>query len=254
MKLFVLFSFVLVLFVGSASAGGVLHVFSAASLTDLLSNLSFKFEKKFQIKVHNVFASSSVLARQIKEGAPANIFISANQAWMDDLELGGFLREGSRYNLLKNNLVLITQREHRFYFSWKKIELLSSILKNNRIAIGDPSHVPAGIYAKTSFKKMGVWDDINSHVIRARNVRLARTYVENGEALIGVVYKSDILGRDKIKLVSQFPIDSHPPILYPIAIIKNKSTNLEKKFLEFLRLKVTRDTIKQFGFMIPLSD
>lgn len=167
-------------------------VFAAASMTDALDVIATEFEEQTGMKVKRSYASSSVLARQIAQGAPADIYISANERWMDYLLEQKAVVADSVVSLVENQLVLVVP--NRGELQDIDIDSASTILKllqGTRLAVGDPKHVPAGIYTQQAFESLGMWNDLQSHLARANNVRSALLWVERGEANVGVVYKTD---------------------------------------------------------------
>ena len=196
-----------------------LLLFAAASLQDALDAVVEEYQAQGGGEVSASYASSSTLARQIEQGAPADIFISANPEWMDYLEERGLIREGSRADLLGNGLVLVAPRD-----SGTTVEIapgfdLLGALDGGLLAMGDPDHVPAGTYGRAAFESLGAWDAVAPHVARADNVRAALALVARGETPLGVVYSSDAAADDTVKVINDFPQVSFPEIVYPIAII-----------------------------------
>ncbi len=211
-------------------------VFAAASLTDAIETAARTYERETGDKIRLSLASSSTLARQISAGGPADIFISANGRWMDWLEGQDLLTPNSRYDLLANRLVLIAPTNSTLapLDINATTDLISLIGRDDRIAVGDPDHVPAGIYAKQALTSLGKWETINPRLARADNVRAAMVLVERGEAPLGIVYKTDASISDKVKIIGTFPENSHPAITYPIASITGHAKAKAIKFLLWL--------------------
>ena len=206
-------------------------VFAAASTTNALNDIGKMFTEKGLGKIVPSYASSSTLAKQIENGAPANVFISADEPWMTYLEERKMIEPGSRFDLLGNKLVLIAPADS----SINKVEIapkfdLAKLLGNGKLATGDPDHVPVGKYAKAALEKLGVWGSIESKLARAADVRGALTLVERGEAPLGIVYSTDAAITPKVKVVGVFPAETHPKIVYPTALVAGKASAAAKKF------------------------
>ena len=236
-----------------ARAGGPrLMVFAAASTTNALQAIGRRFGQGRGMAVRNSFASSSTLAKQIARGAPADVFVSANPKWMDYLQARGLLAPGTRVNLLGNRLVLIAPRNSRLSRLEPRPGLdLSPYLREGPLAMGDPSHVPAGIYGRAALESLGMWQQVQGRVAAAANVRMALALVELGEAPLGLVYASDALVSDKVKVVGRFPASSHPAIVYPAAILAGRDTPAARAFLEFLQGPQAAAVFRRYGFWRP---
>lgn len=227
-----------------------LLVFAAASTSNALNEVGQAFQEQSGTKVINSFASSSTLAKQIEQGAPVNVYASANIKWMNYLDKAGGLIPGSRFNLLRNRLVLIVPPDSPL----KKVKVdrklrLPALLGDGRLALGDPSHVPAGIYAKQALAHLGLWSLVKDRVAAAANVRAALALVETGEAPLGVVYATDAAISKKVKVLGMFPQDSHPPIVYPVAVVKNHDSKAARTYLKFLRSPAPRKIFRNYGFL-----
>lgn len=197
-------------FSGPAFAADKITVFAAASLTNALQDIAVQYKQEKQVDVVASYASSSTLARQIEQGAPADLFISADQQWMDYAIDKQQIVANTRYTLLGNELVLIAPQDSQIdkveidkKTDWKKL------LEGGRLAVGDPDHVPAGIYAKESLENLGAWSTLAPEMARANNVRSAMALVERAEAPLGIVYGSDAVASKKVKVVGIFPEASH---------------------------------------------
>jgi molybdate transport system substrate-binding protein len=225
-----------------------LLVFGAASLRDALDAVIETHQAKGGGEVRASYASSSMLARQIEQGAPADIFISANPQWMDYLEDRGLVRAGSRADLLGNGLVLVAPLEGEVTVEIAPGFDLLGALDGGFLAMGDPDHVPAGIYGRAALESLGVWDTVAPHVARADNVRAALALVERGETPLGLVYRSDAVADDSVKVVDDFPQDSHPPIVYPIAIMASSKQPEAAALVELLESETAGAIFERFGF------
>jgi molybdate transport system substrate-binding protein len=234
---------------GQALAADKVTVFAAASLTNALEEIAAQYKKTHGTDVVSSFASSSVLARQIEQGAPADLFISADQQWMDDAVAKKSMIDSTRYTLLGNDLVLIAPRSD----SAKPVTIndktnWKSLLKGERLAVGDPDHVPAGIYAKEALQKLGAWSYVSPALARASNVRAALALVERNETPYGIVYGSDALASKKVQVVGTFPEDSHKPVEYPVAIVNDRDNAAVKAFYNYLKGPEAAAVFKQYGF------
>lgn len=232
------------------AGGAQLMVFAAASITNALGEVGRAFEKQHGIKVVNSFASSSILAKQIAQGAPASVYVSANVKWMDYLDKAGALAPGSRFNLLRNRLVLIAPAASKL----GKVKVdkglgLAGMLAGGHLAMGDPAHVPAGIYAKQALAHLGLWRQLKGRVAAAANVRAALALVETGEAPLGVVYATDAAISPKVKVLGMFPRQSHPAIVYPAAMVKENGCPAARQYLEFLRSPQAKAIFAKYGFL-----
>ena len=224
-------------------------VFAAASLTNALQDIATQYNKEHKVDVVSSFASSSTLARQIEAGAPADLFISADQKWMDYAVAKDSIQPDTRANLLENTLVLIAPKASKqgditinAQTDWLKL------LDGGRLAVGDPDHVPAGIYAKESLQKLGAWDTLSSKLAPAEDVRSALALVERDEAPLGIVYGSDAVASKGVKVVSVFPADTHQKVEYPIAIVKGHDTPVVSAFYKYLQGPEAAKVFQQYGF------
>jgi len=199
------------------SARKELLVFAAASLTNVLAELTPAWEESSGVSVKLSFAASSVLARQIEAGGAADVFVSADQEWMDYLANRGLIDARTRRDLAGNRLVLVAPAGSRISLDIRPGFELAATLAGGRLAIGDPEIVPAGRYARAALTTLGVWGSVSHRLVRAENVRAAMTYVARGEAPLGIVYATDAQIEKKIRVVDTFPDNSHAPITYPAA-------------------------------------
>lgn len=226
-------------------------VFAAASTTNALSTIGKLFMEKKMGKFVPSFASSSTLAKQIENGAPANIFVSADTKWMDYLAAKNMIDKKSRMDLLGNRIVLIAPVDSRL----GKVDIVShfnlaGLLGDGKLAMGDPSHVPAGIYAKTALETLGVWISISKNVAAAKDVRAALALVERAEVPLGIVYATDAAITDKVKVVGIFPENSHPPIVYPVAAVAGQNNSVTQSFLTFLKSPEAKTVFTEYGFAV----
>ena len=210
-------------------------IFAAASTTDALNEVIAAYRLEGQEEVRAVFAASSTLAKQVLRGAPADLFLSASTAWMDYLEKRGGIEEGTRVSLLANRLALIAPAEADLTLDLVQAGSLIQALDGGRLALGDPDHVPAGIYGKAALTALGHWPEIEGRTARAANVRAALALVERGEAAAGIVYRSDAQNRDAVRVVALFPENSHPSIAYPLAAVQGRDRAATRSFAAFLK-------------------
>lgn len=215
-----------------------------------MGQIGQKFTAVTGLRVKTSSAASSVLAKQIAEGAPADLFLSANPLWMDYLQQRNLLRKESRRNLLANQLVLVAPQKRTFHVEMKRSWKLGDAFQG-RLALGDPAHVPAGQYAEAALKAMGWYDGLRNRLVPTLDVRGALSLVETGEAAAGIVYQTDAAISKKIRVLATFPPGSHPPIRYPIALVKN-SRGGAVRFLSFLERPEVQQMFKRAQFT-PLA-
>jgi molybdate transport system substrate-binding protein len=244
------FGLLVVLAAPSPAQAEDLLVFAAASLKDALDAALVEYQAAGGAPVKVSYASSSTLARQIEGGAPADIFISANPQWMDYLQERDLIQGGSRADLLGNGLVLVAPRDEDIRLEIAPGFDLLGALDGGRLAMGDPDHVPAGTYGRAALERLGVWQEVEPHVIRADNVRAALVLVARGEAPLGVVYRSDVAADATVKVVDGFPPDSHPPIIYPLAITAESKHPAAAGLVDFVRSEGAVPLFERFGFTV----
>ncbi|MPY70558.1 MAG: molybdate ABC transporter substrate-binding protein [Alphaproteobacteria bacterium] len=232
-----------------ARAADVL-VFAAASTTEAVDAVVAAYPAPPGGRIHASFASSSTLARQIASGAPAHIYLAANEKWMDWLAERDRIVKGTRRDLLRNALVLVAPRDSTATIRIAPGFDLAGALGNRRLALGDPDHVPAGIYAKQALTALGVWQSVAQRTARASDVRGALALVERAETPFGIVYATDAKASDGIRLIDTFPRDGHSPIVYPVALTKGKNTAEARAFLAFLVSGTARNIFGRFGFIV----
>src|SRR5437764_2537756 len=194
-----------------------LLVLAAASLSEALEEVGRAFTAATGVRVAASYAASSVLAKQIEAGAPADAFFSADVAWVDYLEKRGLIRPSSRRDVLRNTLVLIAPADSTLRLRIAPGFDLAGALEGGRLAIADPAPVPAGQSARAALTRLGVWSQVSDRAVRGENARAALAYVARGEAPLGLVYRTDAQAERRVRVVDVFPKDSHPPITYPRA-------------------------------------
>ena len=235
----------------SVPAPVVVDVFVAASTAHVVEPLAASYQQATGVVMRCNAASSSTLAQQIEQGAPADIFLSANQQWMDHLVEAGLIRPGSRSDLLGNRIVLIAPKVadgDAAAISTPDTEVAEVLAGfDGWVAMADPDHVPAGMYGKEALESLGLWDAVSSQVIPAKDVRAALVLVEHGEADLGVVYTTDAASSESAVVKAVFPEDSHRPIRYPIALTTSASPAAQD-VLEFLHGEESRRAFENAGF------
>ncbi len=224
-------------------------VFAAASLTNAMQDLGKAYTEKTGVKVTFSFASSSAIAKQIENGAPADMFVSADAEWMDYLQQRGLIEVATRKDILSNRLVLIAPAESTIQLKIAPgFALAQALGKNGRLSTGDPDFVPAGRYARSALSNLGVWNDVADRLLRAENVRSAMAFVSRGEAPLGIVYLSDVGVDRKVRIVDTFPANSHTPIVYPAALVKGGKPGAQD-FYAFIQTPDSRAVFEKYGFI-----
>ncbi len=230
-------------------AAGEVTVFAAASLADALGEVNEAFREEGGEVVAS-FAGSSALARQIEAGAPADVFVSADLDWMDWLQQRGLVDGASRRDLLGNRLVLVASAT-----SGPAIEIrpgldLAGALGDGRLAIGETASVPAGRYGRAALEALGVWEGVADRLAEAENVRAALALVARGEAPLGLVYATDAAADPSVEVVATLPEESHPPIVYPVALIAGSGNPDAGAYLDFLLGERARGIFEAAGFTV----
>jgi len=223
------------------------NVYAAASLTDVLKEIAVNYEQQSSDKIVFNFGASGLLARQITEHAPADIFFSADEAKMDELQKAGLIVTETRRDLLSNSLVVIVPNDSSLAIASPE-QLLS---KTQKIAIADPRAVPAGIYTKEYLSGIGLWEKLESKMVPTENVRAALAAVESGNVDAGFVYKTDANISKKVKIAFSVSIEKGPAIRYPVAIIKEGKNNAATEgFLRYLESGNARKLFERYGFIV----
>jgi molybdate transport system substrate-binding protein len=226
-----------------------LTVFAAASLTDALGDVRTLWVQAGHPPFKTSFAASSTLAKQIDQGAPANVFASADTKWMDWLADRHRIAVDTRRNVLGNDLVLIVPADHAATIVIGPGTDLAGLLgAGGRLAVGDPAHVPAGTYAAQALRKLGLWDQVAERLARTEDVRSALLLVDRGEAPAGIVYATDAAVSAKVTVAGRFPADSHEPIVYPFAVTTGGDSPAARELLAFLSGPVARAAFVKRGF------
>lgn len=234
---------------GAATRGASLRVSAAASLTDVLQEIGRQYEKRTGQSILFNLGASSLLARQIEEGAPADLFISADDSTMDQLARSGLIVEKSRVNMLSNTLVIIVPRDSAVEITSPQ-DLTRPSIRN--IAVAEPNTVPAGVYAKAYLSKLKVWDRITRKLIPTENVRATLAAVESGNVEAGIVYKTDAFISRAVKVAYEVPRAEGPVISYPAAVLADSGRKAAaRSFLDYLESEEARVIFLRYGFLLP---
>jgi len=225
-------------------------VFAAASLRNALDAAATAFKTKTGVELKISYAGSMALARQIEAGAPAEIFLSADLASMDYLAEKGAIQPNTRSNFLGNTLVVVAPRTSRLEKLPFTREAFAAAIGSGKIATGDITSVPVGKYARAALDKLGLWSVAEPHFAFTDNVRSALMFVARDEAPLGIVYLTDAKAEPKVKIVATFPADSHPPIVYPIALTSAATGEAPTKLLSFLNSKAAKAIFAEQGFAV----
>lgn len=239
----------------SVQANGQVQVYAAASLTDAMNRAIEAYEADHDVDIVPVYASSSTLARQIAAGAPADIYLSANEQWMDWLA-DHDMPVSQRIDLFKNRLVLIAPKgsDIQNFTPGGEVKITSLLKQGQRLSVGETSHVPAGIYAKQSLESIGEWNALQSRLANGDNVRAAMALVERDETPLGIVYQTDAKASDGVRQIGVFPDDSHDPIVYPMAVIDSDPSNATEAFRQWLAGSDAQAIFSGFGFTPVTAD
>ncbi|AKC86069.1 molybdate ABC transporter substrate-binding protein [Pseudoxanthomonas suwonensis] len=224
-----------------------LTVFAAASLKESLDEAAAAYQQATGTPVRISYAASSALARQIEQGAPAQVFISADLDWMDYLQQRNLVDTGSRRNLLGNRLVLVAPQASTAKVDPAKPGSIASALGDGRLAVGQTATVPAGKYARAALESLGQWDGVKTRLAESESVRAALMLVARGETPLGIVYASDAKAEPRVRVVATFSEDSHPPIVYPVAALRG-APEPARDFVRWLASPPARAIFTQRGF------
>lgn len=230
----------------ASTNGEDLLVSAAVSLTDTMKEIGTRNEKQSGDRIMFNFGASSLLARQIEEGVPADVFVSADEAQMDRLEKAGRIEAGTRIDLLTNKLVIVTREDSPI-----QIDVVQDLAKPtvSRIAIADPQSVPAGVYARQVLANAGIWESVQGRIVPAENVRAALAIVEAGNAELGIVYATDASALSAIRVLLTVPAELSPKIIYPAALINNSAhAGAARRFLTFLKSNEAAQIFQSAGF------
>jgi molybdate transport system substrate-binding protein len=235
--------------VGAWAQDGMV-IFAAASLKNALDDVAASWTKETGKPAPKIsYAASSALAKQIEQGAPADLFISADLDWMDYVEKKDLIQKPTRFNLLGNKIVLIAPKDSKTTVAVKQGFDLAKALNGGKLAMANVASVPAGKYGKAALEKLGAWNGVKDNIAQAENVRAALLLVARGEAPLGIVYATDAAVEPNVGIVGEFPADSHPPIIYPAALTKTPKPDA-KAFLDYLRSSKARPSFEKQGFTV----
>jgi molybdate transport system substrate-binding protein len=247
------------LLAGAALASGVgpaaaqsrdVLVFAAASLKNALDEIAGQWQSQTGRKVAISYAASNNLIKQIEQGAPADIFISADLDWMNYGQQKNLIRPETRANLLGNRIVLIAPKDSTARIKVEKGFDLMGALKGGRLSMGNVDAVPAGKYGKAALEKLGVWDGVKDRIAQAENVRAALLLVSRSEAPLGIVYQTDAASEPDVRIVGTFPEDTHPPIIYPAALTRDSNNAIAAEFLKYIRSAAAKPAFERQGFTV----
>jgi molybdate transport system substrate-binding protein len=223
-------------------------VSAAASLTDVFKAISTAYQQKSKHTVKFNFGPSNGLARQIEEGAPADIFFSADLAQMDNVDKKGLLEPGTRKNLLSNQLVIIVPSDSKLAIASPR-DLLKGEVK--KIALAEPSSVPVGVYSSKYLADEGLWDQVKAKIVPVQDVRATLASVESGNVEAGFVYKTDAAISKKVTIVYEVPIDKGPKIIYPVAVVReSKRKDAARDFMNYIQTPTAKDSFRKYGFVV----
>jgi len=225
-------------------------VFAAASLKNALDHIAADWQRQTGKKVVISYAASNTLIKQIEQGAPADMFISADLDWMNYGQEKNLIKPDTRSNLLGNRLVLVAPKDSTASVNLQPGIDVAALLKGGRLAMGNVDAVPAGKYGKAALEKLGAWDGVKDKIAQADNVRAALLFVSRGEAPFGIVYQTDAAADPSVKIVGTFPENTHPPIIYPIALTKESTNSDAQAFLSHIRSPAARAAFERQGFTV----
>ena len=255
----IMIGMVLLIFLGlsplaarAVAAPGEVVVFAAASTTNAITEIGELYAAQDLGHITTSFASSSTLAKQIANGAPADVYLSANKKWMDFLEEKNAIDKAGRFDLLGNRIVLIAPKQSAIKTMdiTSGLNLASLLGSDGRLSMGDPEHVPAGMYGKEALENLGLWGQVKDRLAPMKDVRAALVLVERIEAPLGLVYATDAAISKHVRVVGTFPIDSHPPIVYPVAAVSGGKREAAAVFMAFLKTRAARAVFEKYGFEV----
>src|SRR5471032_2730852 len=233
-----------------AQAAGLV-IFAAASLKNALDEIAAVWTKETGKAAPRIsYAASSALAKQMEQGAPADLFLSADLDWMDYVEKKDLIAKDTRFNLLGNKIVLIAPKDSKVNVDVKEGFDLGKALAGGKLSMANVDSVPAGKYGKAALEKLGAWNGVKDSIAQSDNVRAALLLVSRGEAPLGIVYATDAAAEPNVKIVGTFPADSHPPIIYPAALAKETKSADARPFLDHLKSAKARPAFEKQGFTV----
>jgi molybdate transport system substrate-binding protein len=236
---------------GIAQAQNNVVIFAAASLKNALDEIAATWSTDTGKPAPKIsYAASSALAKQLEQGAPVDMFISADLDWMDHVQGKDLIRNDTRFNLLGNKIVIIAPKDAKTANLAIKGDDLAKALAGGRLSMANVESVPAGKYGKAALEKLGAWTAVKDSIAQAENVRAALLLVARGEAPLGIVYSTDAAAEPGVRIVATFPAESHPPITYPAALTRESKNADAKSFLDFLRSAKARTVFEKQGFSV----
>ncbi len=235
---------------GAQDADAPLTVFAAASLKESLDEAAALYERQTGMPVRVSYAASSALARQIEQGAPADVFFSADLEWMDYLQERGKVDAATRRNLLGNRLVLVAPKASKAQVDLKRPATLLAALGDGRLAVGQTQTVPAGKYAKAALESLTLWNGVKARLAESESVRAALMLVARGETPLGIVYASDAQAEPAVRVVATFPAESHPAIVYPVAALQGARSAQAARFVQWLASPPAAAIFRKRGFAV----
>ena len=233
-----------------AQSDAGLTVFAAASLKESLDEAAATYQKQTGVPVRVSYAASSALARQIEQGAPADVFFSADLEWMDYLQQRSKLEVATRRSLLGNQLVLVAPKASKARVDLKRPATLLAALGGGRLAVGQTQTVPAGKYAKASLESLSLWEGVKARLAESESVRAALMLVARGETPLGIVYASDAKAEPNVRVLATFPEESHPPIVYPVAALRGARSTQATQFVQWLASPAADAIFQRRGFAV----
>ena len=234
-----------------AQAQDSVVVFAAASLKNALDEIAATWAKDTGKPAPKIsYAASSALAKQMEQGAPADLFISADLDWMDYAAGKNLIQADTRFNLLGNKIVFVAPKDSKVTNLAIKGPDLTAALAGGKLSMANVDAVPAGKYGKAALEKLGAWAAVKDSIAQAENVRAALLLVARGEAPLGIVYSTDAAAEPNVKIIDAFPADSHPPIIYPAAEMKDSKSADAKAFLDYLKSSKARPAFEKQGFTV----
>ncbi len=251
-RLLRLYALIAVIAIAPVSAQTPLTVFAAASLKESMDEAAAAYQRATGIPVQVAYAASSTLAQQVEQGAPADVFVSADQAWMDTLQQQRLIDPTQRRSLLGNTLVLVAPAGSAIKIDLRKPGAIATALDaQGRLAVGQTESVPAGKYACAALRALGQWDSVHARLAETDNVRSALMLVARGEAPLGIVYGSDAQAEPKVRVVATFPADSHAPIVYPVAPLRASTQQpAASAFVRWLGTSPAQAIFRHHGFTL----
>lgn len=249
----------MIMIFGSALFAGVsfaaedeVVVFAAASTTNAMTEIGELYAAGNPGAIRTSFASSSTLAKQIASGAPADVYLSANKKWMDYLADRNAVDKATRFDLLGNRIVLIVPMDSSIgnVAVNGELDLAALLGGDGRLSMGDPEHVPAGMYGKKALQNLGLWDSVKGRLAPMKDVRAALVLVERAEAPLGLVYATDAVISKKVRVVGALPQKSHPTIVYPVAAVAGGKARAAAGFMAFLKSSQARKVFVKYGFEV----